>query len=231
MCSKKLLLSFTLLVHFQFGFAQTKPFVEADTFFDSTKLLRIYKLPAHTFVRAVSWHDSVYRFPNFEYGRITLATGFSPEEKIRLNYNLYLGQMQMITTTGDTSHVKQLKELKFISIGDHLFFHDYNIGYIEVIHKLPVALGVLNIMITADPDERTTTSKYDRYYMKKAYYYFFDKDNKPSKATRASIQRLYPDQGKNIKVYLDENRIDFESKPDLIKLLTFCEDLSKGDRN
>jgi len=228
----KPILSFTLLVLFHVGIAQSRPSSQADTFLDSSNhSLRIYKLPAYTLTNNVSWRDSVYRFPAFQYGRITLATGFSPEEKIRLNYNLYLGQMQMITTAGDTSHVRQLKELKFISIGDHLFCHDYNIGYIEVIHKLPVALGVLNIMITADPDERTTTSKYDRYYMKKGYYYFIDKDNKPSKATRASIQRLYPDLRKNIKAYLGENRIDFESKPDLIKLLTFCDEMTNGDRN
>ena len=214
------------------GVAQSKFSGANDTMIDpSNQTLRIYKLPAYTTVNNVSWRDSVYRFPNFAYGRITLATGFSPEEKIRLNYNLYLGQMQMITTNGDTSHVKQLKDLKFLSIGDHLFCHDYNIGYIEVIHKLPVALGVLNIMITADPDERTTTSRYDRYYMKKAYYYFFDKDNKPSKATRASIQKLFPDQQKNIKAYLGENKIDFENKHDLIKLLTFCDELSKGHQN
>ncbi|HEX6892134.1 MAG TPA: hypothetical protein VF141_15610 [Chryseolinea sp.] len=194
-------------------------------------MLRIYKLPAYTLLSNVSWRDSVYRFPGFEYGRITLATGFSPEEKIRLNYNLYLGQMQMITNSGDTSHVKKLKDLKYISMGDHLFYHDYKIGYIEIIHKSPVALGVLNIMITADVDERTTTLKYDRYYMKKAYYYFFDKDNQPSKATKASILRLYPDQRKNIKAYLDENRIDFENQHDLIKLLTYCDDPSKGDLN
>jgi hypothetical protein len=214
------------------GVAQSKFSGSSDTMIDSSRhMLRIYKLPAYTAVNNVSWRDSVYRFPQFDYGRITLTTGFSPEEKIRLNYNLYLGQMQMITTNGDTSHVKQLKELKFISIGDHLFCHDYNIGYIEVIHSSQVALGVLNIMITADVDERTTTSKYDRYYMKKTYYYFIDKNNKPFKATRASIQRLYPDQRISIKSYLDENRIDFESKPDLIKLLTFCDEFTKGDRN
>ncbi|HMG92594.1 MAG TPA: hypothetical protein VK589_21200 [Chryseolinea sp.] len=194
-------------------------------------MLRIYKLPANTLVDKVSWRDSVYRFPTFQYGRITLATGFSPEEKVRLNYNLYLGHMQMITGNGDTSHVKQLKDVKFISIGDHLFVNDYKIGYIEVIHNSSVALGILNIMITADVDARTTTSRYDRYYMKKEYYYFFDKDNKPSKATRATIQKLFPDQQQNIKAYLGENRIDFESRQDLIKLLTFCDELSKGDRN
>ncbi|HMG92595.1 MAG TPA: hypothetical protein VK589_21205 [Chryseolinea sp.] len=194
-------------------------------------MMRIYKLPAHTFVNDVSWRDSVYRFSKFEYGRITLATGFSPEEKIRLNYNLYMGQMQLITNNGDTSYVKRLKELKFISIGDHLFYHDYKIGYIEVIHKIPVALGVLNMMVTADWDVRSTTSRYDRYYMKKGYYYFFDKDNKPSKATRASIQKLFPDQQKTIKAYVDEKKIDFENEYDLIKLLTFCDELSKGDQN
>jgi hypothetical protein len=221
-----------MVSHYCDGIGQSRPSSQADTFIDSSNhTLRIYKLPANTLINNVSWRDSVYRFPTFEYGRITLATGFSPEGKVRFNYNLYLGQMQMITNNGDTSHVNKLKDVKFISIGDHLFCHDYKIGYIEVIHKLPVALGVLNIMITADVDARTTTSRYDRYYMKKAYYYFFDKDNKPSKATRASIQKLFPDQQKNIKAYLGENKIDFESKQDLIKLLTFCDELSDRDLN
>jgi hypothetical protein len=231
----KLIFSLFLLIVYQCVIAQPKTTAEQDVLIEtdarSKETIKIYKLPAYTLISDVSWRDSVYRFPNFEYGRITLSTGFSPEEKIRFNYNLYLGQMQMITTNGDTSHVKQLKELKFLSIGDHLFCHDYSIGYIEVIHKSPVALGALNIMITADPDTRTTTSKYDRYYMKKGYYYFIGKDNNPSKATRASIQRLYPDQRKNLKAYLGENRIDFENQSDLIKLLNFCNEFSDENQD
>jgi hypothetical protein len=228
----KLILSFTLLVLFHFGIAQSRPSSQADTFIDSSNhSLRIYKLPAYTLINNVSWRDSVYRFPIFEYGRITLATGFSPEEKIRLNYNLYMGQMQLITNDGDTSYVKRLKEVKFISIADHLFYHDFKIGYIEIIHQSRVSLAIQNIMITANWDVRNTTSSYDRYYVKKGFYYFLDNDSKSYKATSASIQKLFYDDRKKIKAYLNENKIDFKSQHDLLKLLTFCEELSVEDGN
>src|SRR5690348_14238452 len=55
----------------------------------------IYRLPGYTTIDKVAWHDSIYRFKEFENGRITLATGFSPDEQLRFNYNLYSGQMQM----------------------------------------------------------------------------------------------------------------------------------------
>jgi hypothetical protein len=228
----KLILSFTLLVLFHFGIAQSRPSSQADTFIDSSNhTLRIYKLPANTLINNVTWRDSVYRFPTFEYGRITLATGFSPEDKARLNYNLYMGQMQLITNDGDTAYVKRLKEVKFISIADHLFYHDFKIGYIEIIRQSRVALAVQNIMITANWDVRNTTSSYDRYYVKKGFYYFLDKDSKSYKATSASIQKLFYDDRKKVKAYINENKIDFESQPDLLKLLTFCEELSVEDGN
>ena len=139
--------------------------------------------------------------------------------------------MQLISTNGDTSYVKRLKELRFVSIGEHLFYHDYKIGYIEVIHKRPVSLGVLNFMVNASWDVRGTTSKYDRYYKKEKFYYFLDKDKKSYKATPSSIQKLYYDQRKKIKAYLDENRVDFKIEGDLINLLAFCDGLTTGSQN
>ena len=193
---------------------------------DSINLLSgIYRLPGYTTVDKVSWHDSIYRFKAFEYGRITLATGFSPDEQLRFNYNLYSGQMQMITAKGDTAHVKRIKDLKFIAIADHLFLHDYKVGYIEVVHKGSVSLGVLNLMITADVDDRNSTSEYDRYYKKEKFYYVLDKNSKPYKAMSSTVQKLYHDQRKKIKTYLNENQVDFKNEGDLVKLLIFCDGL------
>ena len=137
-----------------------------------------------------------------------------------------MGHMDMITHAGDTTQIMQLKDLKLITIGDHLFYHDYKVGYIEIIHKLPVSLGVLNLMITADPDVRSTTSRYDRYYIKKAYYYFLGTDNTLHKATKSSIRKLFHDQQKRVNGYLEENKPDFENQDELIKLLKFCNGLT-----
>jgi hypothetical protein len=159
---------------FHFAVAQQRSFKallsvepDSDKVKDSLNLMSgIYRLPGYTIVEKVFWHDSIYRFPAFEYGRVTLATGFSPDEQLKFNYNLYNGQMLMITSKGDTAHVKRIKDLKFITIAEHVFLHDYKIGYIEVVHKSAVSLGVLNIMISADSDDRRSSSQHDRYYKK-----------------------------------------------------------------
>ncbi len=81
----------------------------------------LLKLPAHTHVAKVSWRDSIYRFPDFQYGRITWATGFAPVDTFRLNYNLYFAQLDLINAKGDTVQVKPSRELKLVQIGGNIF--------------------------------------------------------------------------------------------------------------
>jgi hypothetical protein len=196
----------------------------------------VFFLPAHTFLKNMTWRDSIFLFSSFQYGRITFATGYSQEGKVLLNYDLYMSQMNAITKGGDTTQIKRTKELRLISIGDHLFLQDYKVGYIEIIQQLPVSLGVLNVMSTIHmqyvsgnrdgtiygTDVRGTPSVYDRYYRKEKEYYFVGKENKVYKATRASILKLFRGNKHVIDVYLRENQINFEERSDLTKLLQFC---------
>jgi hypothetical protein len=205
-----------IVIHYCDAIAQSKV---ADKGMDSLQLSSkiYYKL------NKKSLQDSTYRFPAFQFGRVTFATGFSPEEELRFNYNLYLGQMDLITNDGDTTQIQRSKDLKLVSIGDHLFFHDNKLGYLEIVYQSPVALGVLRRLSTVD---WVTSSDSERYYTKEEHYYFLDKENKSYQATATSIQKLFNDQRKKVKSYVDENRIDFENQTDLIKLLKFCNELS-----
>jgi hypothetical protein len=169
--------------------------------------------------------DSTYRFPAFQNGRVTFATGFSPEETLRFNYNLYLGQMELITNTGDTSQIKRSKDLKLVSIGDHLFFHDNKLGYLEIVYQSPVALGVLRRLSTVD---WVDASESERYYTKEEHYYFLDNENRTHLASSTSIQKLFGDHRSELKDYVHKNKIDFGNQRDLIKLLTFCDGLTKN---
>src|SRR5690348_8783168 len=89
----------------------------------------IFYLPAHKMVKHVQWRDSIYRFPSFENGQITFATGFSPKDQVRMNYNLYYMQMDYISAQGDTLQMKPSKEFKLITLRDHLFLYDDKLGY------------------------------------------------------------------------------------------------------
>jgi hypothetical protein len=196
----------------------------ADSSIDSIRL----SSKAYYKLNKKSLRDSIYRFPSFQYGRVTFATGFSPEEKLRFNYNLYLGQMDLITNDGDTTQIQRSKDLKLVSVGEHLFFHDNRLGYLEIVYQSPIVLSVLSRLSTVD---WVSASESDRYYTKEKHYYFLDQENKSYLASPTSIQKLFNDQRKKIKDYLAENKIDFENQDNLIKLLKFCNELGGENQN
>jgi hypothetical protein len=222
--------------------AQSHEIVESLNKFDSSRT--VFYLPANKRLQEVPWRDSVYRFPSFEPGIVTFATGYSPPEQLRMNYNLYFMQMDYISSEGDTLQIKPLKELKLVSISGRLFYHDDKVGYIEVIQQLPVALGVRNMMIAkyidylpggtyrktgytpfGDEDVRGAATTLDRYYLKGGDYFFIDRNNEVYKATSVSLFRLFREHKKSIKIYIDEHDVDFEKKEHLMNLLVFCNEL------
>jgi len=198
----------------------------------------LLKLPAHTDINKVSWRDSIYRFPDFKPGKITLATGFSPEGTVRLNYNLYFAQMDLINDKGDTVQVTPSKELKLVEIDGYIFYHDIRWGYIEVLSRASIALGVLTLLSTEkmeyvsgsfdgnsrEADTRGQRSGYNRYYKKAHTYFLIDRSNKLHKANKTSILKLFG-QKEIIRTYFDENEIDFNTRNDLLQALRFCNEL------
>ncbi|HMG88994.1 MAG TPA: hypothetical protein VK589_03005 [Chryseolinea sp.] len=230
--------------------AQSRTIIESLNKFDSSRT--VFYLPANTRLDEVLWRDSVYRFPSFEFGRVTFATSYSPQEQIRMNYNFYYMQMDFISEDGDTLQVTPSKELKLVSISGHLFYYDQKVGYIEVIQQFPVALGVRNMMkpqyfaylpggtvkktsdyrydyrlvsLFSDEDPRGTTTTLDRYYLKEYDYFFIGKDNQVYKATPAAVFKLFREHKKAVKIYIDEHNVDFEKKEHLMNLLIFCNGL------
>lgn len=224
--------------------AQSPAIIESLKKPDSSRT--VFYLPAHTRIDQVQWRDSIYRFPSFENGQVTLATGYSPKEQIRMNYNLYYMQMDYIDKQGDTLQIKPSKELKLMSVNNHLFLHDIKVGYIEVIQQLPVALGVRYMMETqyidyppggtyrkagftpfSDEDQRGAAITLDRYYVKECDYFFIGKDNKLYKAERSSVFKLFGEHKRAVKIYIDEHEVDFENSEHLTNLLIFANELNQ----
>lgn len=223
--------------------AQSPTIIERLTKSDSSRT--VFHLPAQKRMDQMQWRDSIYRFPSFQNGTVTLATGFSPVGQVRMNYNLYYMQMDYISANGDTLQVKPSNELKLLTIGNHLFLHDMKVGYIEVIKQLPVALGARYIMEVqyidyppggtyrkvgfspfSDEDQRGAAISLDRYYLKECDYFLISQDNKAHKATSTSIFKLFREHKKAVRIYIDEHSVDFENREDLIRLLIFCNGLN-----
>lgn len=147
--------------------------------------------------------------------------------------------MEMITAKGDTVEVQRIKELKLITISDQSFLLSYNVGYLEILHRPRVSLGVMNLMVPVSKkdasvhpylgsvnqyDYKSSTS-FEWGKSPKGFYYLVDKDNNLHKATSQSIRKLFYDQKKQVRAYLAQNPVDFESKDDLIRLLVYCDSL------
>ena len=225
-------------------YAQSPAIIKSLEESDSSRT--VFYLPAHKLFNQMQWRDSIYRFPSFEKGQLTLATGFSPVEQVRMNYNLYYMQMDYISSRGDTLQIKPSKEFKLITIDRHLFLHDPKIGYIEVIQQLPVALGARHMMETryidytpggtyrkvgftpfADEDQRGAAISLDRYYVKTCDYFFIGKDNSASKASSTTVLKLFREHKKAVKNYISEHNLDFENRDHLTNLLIFCNGLNR----
>ena len=198
----------------------------------------LWKQPAHVFPQKLSWWDSIYQFPQFQEGRITFFTGYSPDQKIKLNYNLYYGQMDLIDENGDTLQVKSSKILKSVQVGNNLFYFDLQKGYLEVIVDGTVSLGSRNLLqlekmvfvsgnLEGDgtADVRGRPSVFDKYYRRGATYYFIGKDQRLYTPSRSAILKLFPEFKVLISDYVSDQSIDFKRESDLIKLCGFCNEL------
>jgi len=195
----------------------------------------LFKLPARTSIHHVTWKDSIYRFPEFQDGKIIFMTGFSPQETFKFNYNLYFGQVDFIDKNGDTLQVKPSKELKQIDIGDHSFYHDDHQGYIEILYQAPVSLGTWTFLNSEDPkhervyysyyqavDTRGDQSIRDRYYRLIHVHFLIDRNNKLHKVLKPTVLKLFPGHKKEIIKYLDDHNVDFLREQDLIALIQYC---------
>lgn len=198
----------------------------------------LLKLPAHTQLSKVPWRDSIYMYPDFLTGKLTLRTGFTPADTFRFNYNVYFGSVDYISREGDTLQVKPSPELKIIDIGGHLFVNHSGKGYIEVILNAPVSLGAITILRTEkrvfisgnkegseNADLRGIPSVYDRYYRLAKSFFFIDQHTEIHKAMKKSIIKLFPNQKEKIKDFVERNRTDFTKESDLKSLLNFCNQL------
>ena len=152
--------------------------------------------------------------------------------------------MDFINTAGDTLSIMNMGEIRAIQIGNKTFFHEYNSGYYEVLLRLPVALAFRNQFVLDHIESnnghqgpgptvpRGVVATYDRTYVKGFSYFFINQNNEVKKATRASVLKMFPEHNTEIKGYLLEHDVDFDSREDLIELTIYCNqfiDVHKND--
>jgi len=153
--------------------------------------------------------------------------------------------MQFINTNGDTLTIDNEETIKLISVNNDSFYYDK--GYIMVISdnnllKLAIKQGlrILDKQKKSAYDMSTSTSSIksvnsysdgERIYnlavtedvvlTQEVYYYFGDQYNHFVLANKKNLMALLPKYSQEIRKYAKENKIDFQKKDDLDKLLRF----------
>jgi hypothetical protein len=197
---------------------------------------QLYKLELRKEVTQMPWRDSVYRLPHFLPGKITFDNNFTPDQQVMLNYNTYFEHMYLVNKKGDTLQVKDYSLVKMVTIGEVNFINDQQHGYVEVVTRTPVALGIKHNFIFLGEDMglgkppliRTSTDfrgvrvDYTRVYRKGEEYYFIDVNNTTHKATLLTLNKLFPNYKEDIKTLVKARGLNFRRQEDLLTLLAFC---------
>jgi len=209
-----------------------------DSQFVYAQTSNYFTVPAQAEVLKLPWRERIYRFQEFQKGKITYTKGFELDYEFQLNYNVYFERMDFIDSSGDTLCITNTDQIKTIQIGNATFFHENTSGYYEVLVHLPVSLAFRNQFVLEEiefangmksrgtpTDRRGAITDYGRSYRKVFSYFLIDQNNELHPASRTSILNLFPAYATDIKGYLLEHRVGFDSRGDLMELIHYCNQL------
>ncbi|SDG65718.1 hypothetical protein SAMN04487996_12177 [Dyadobacter soli] len=225
----------------------------ACPYFAFSQEKKVFKVKAGEYPDKVIPYADRYRFAQFTPGKVEFIDGRTSQA--RLNYNYIGGHILFVDARLDTLEIIDQALLKNISIGDKSFRFDKRLGYCEIISKFDRAIlgrrevlarigtekgGPYGISYTASSvttyrsyssDQAATTKKLnvnaEGVFTYRTAHYLIDMNNRFYMPTAGSIKKLYPADKKQIDQYLRENPVDFGKEEDLIRLLSYCDSLSK----
>jgi len=188
----------------------------------------------------------IYYYPQFTDGNVFFRDGSKGVAK--LNYTRLFDQMLYINSKGDTLALADEKTIKFITINNDTFYYDE--GYVRFTKgNKEVKLGEKQVWVVADIQKIGTHNKpkpsvaiysfssytngsdaakskdlllsEDILLRKENHYYFGNDNNHFVRTSKKQLMLIYPKDQQRIESYLKENKVDFDKREDLEKLIQF----------
>lgn len=188
-----------------------------------------FKQPAHTFLSQMPWRDSIYLYPDFRSGFITYFTDFTTHD-LRLNYNLYYAQIDMIDQRGDTVQILPLKTFKSVSIGSDVFLYHHREGYLRILIQGDVILAE-RVLLGVEGNQvfsfRGRPVESDLYFAKASTFFFVNSAGKPFRVSRTTLKKLLPEYKSAIQEYTREHATNFSKEADIRQVTLFCNNLRR----
>jgi hypothetical protein len=185
-----------------------------------------------------------YRFPQFTTGKLLFRDG-SVISNALLNYNFLNGELEFLTSRGDTLSIAmdQMLNIKHVAIDSSTFYYDQ--GYLELVASSGMGrvlkreryevykrekIGAYD-QPTATSSINTAGSFYNRngkadlvarvtitMHLKRIYY-FSNQYMQVLPATRKNFIKLFPSAQAHLETYLQSRSVNFNSADDLKALI------------
>ena len=189
----------------------------------------------------------LYSHPEFTLGTVQLKD--ASEAVVKLNYNSVFGEIQYIDPkNGDTLSLAEEKNIKFVAIEkDTFYFDEVWMEFVSGNNVLKLAkrrllemtnkekLGAMEApgfgsietytKFTGSQHMKDLVAKENLTFSEHVTYYFGDRFNRFTKATKKGLLKTYSKNQKDLEKWFDENKIDLTKEDDLKKLFTYLETL------
>ena len=183
-----------------------------------------------------------YRYPEFLTGQVFFKNGSAGSN--RFNYDLLRNEMMMIQSP-DTLIIVKKKDIRFIAIAQDTFI--YNNGYLEVVHNGMVkvwmkqyikmkeilkrnAMGQLSHVVSSESYSGANDGSYwdmtpidDVVFQKTVEFYIMDQEGKLVDFRKKTLLQIFPQKTIEIEGYLKKNKVNFESKEDILRFAGFLD--------
>jgi hypothetical protein len=185
-----------------------------------------------------------YRYKEFIPGQVVFKNGKT--NNLKLNLNILFGEIEFIQDA-DTLYIAKKKEIRFV-IAQDTFFYDN--GYIEIISGGQMKVGLKQYIKLKDVLKKGaygTTSRStaigtynsmaaggmsydlvpneDLELQKTLEYYLSDISGVFILFTRKNVIKLFPEKSDNIKAYIKSEKVDFDSRDDLLRFADYLRSL------
>jgi len=189
--------------------------------------------------------QEMYRYPEFTDGKVFFKNGAYSSSK--LNYNHLLGEMQYIQAK-DTLSIANEKDISLVTVAGDTFYYDN--GYIELISGGQIKVGLkqyFELRETVKKDSYgsagsgSATDSYstlqtpgknynlvinhDRIFEKTLKYYLSTPSSGFVFFNKKQVMQLFPQKKDTIQNYLKSNKVDFNSRNDLLRFADYLRTL------
>lgn len=198
--------------------------------------------------------NAVYTFEQFTDGKVYFKDGTITSAK--MNYNTLIEEMQFMNDKNEIMSVANPSETLLVKIGDKLFHQYKERQFAEVLLNADIMLCVKRKTQCVDIDHKvgaygqssatSSISQVNSAQMRDAHYklairrdltlkildeFFVKKGNKMLKITsKNTIIKAFPEYKKEINEYFAKKDVDLKSEQDLLKLITYFNQLKINNK-